>query len=87
MFGSELKLKANSETKLEFDIQAVNGLKSVKLIERGKTIQEKSFDNIDTLTKVNFTVKPNKDIWYSLVVEDTKESKAFSNPIWIKLSN
>ena len=87
MFGSELKLKANRETKLEFDIQAVNGLKSVKLIERGKTIQEKSFDNIDTLTKVNFTVKPNKDTWYSLVVEDTKESKAFSNPIWIKLSN
>ena len=28
---------------------------------------------------------PQKSGWVSLVVEDTKANKAFSNPIWLKM--
>ncbi|MFT5426418.1 MAG: hypothetical protein ACI9ZT_001359 [Gammaproteobacteria bacterium] len=86
MFGTTLKRQANSETDLAFDIQAVNGLKSVKLLEHGLTIEEKVFNNIDKLTTISFSVKLTKDTWYSIVVEDAKSAKAFSNPIWIELT-
>jgi predicted metal-dependent phosphoesterase TrpH len=84
MFGEEIHVIKGEKLELSFDIQAVDGLKSVRLIERGNSISLQKFDHSITLTPVNFTIKPTQDTWYSLVVEDSMGKKAFSNPVWVK---
>lgn len=86
-FGEEIKSLPGGKVQLGFDVQAVNGLKSVKLIERGKVKDEKDFENTEALTKVLFEVTADKDSWYSLVVEDTKGKRAFTNPVWLNVVN
>ncbi|MCX4026407.1 CehA/McbA family metallohydrolase [Endozoicomonas sp. SM1973] len=85
--GEEIKTIPGAEVKLSFDVQAVHGLKSVKLIERGEVKNEKTFNNSQELTEVLFTVTPQQDSWFSLVVEDSQGKRAFTNPIWLKVIN
>jgi hypothetical protein len=81
MFGDTLKTLEGQVKHLNFDLVSVSGLKSVKLLGNGGVISEHALSGEQQ--SVRFEV-PNQDGWLSLVVEDAKENKAFSNPIWIK---
>ena len=80
MFGDTLKLAEKSSKKISFELLSVNGLKSVQLIGNNGVITELTLNGEQKL--VSFDV-PHKNGWVSLVVEDEKENKAFSNPIWL----
>jgi hypothetical protein len=82
MFGDTLKLATNHHQSIHFDLLSVNGLKSVQLISNDGVISEQAL--LGEKTSVVFDV-PQKSGWVSLVVEDSKAQKAFSNPIWIKI--
>ncbi len=82
MFGDTLKLAEGQPKTVSFDLLSVNGLKSVQLIGNSGVITEKALSG-DEAT-VSFDV-PQKSGWIGLVVEDSKENKAFTNPVWLKL--
>jgi len=82
MFGDTLKLAENHSRSVRFDLLSVNGLKSVQLIGNDGLISEQTLSG--DRASVVFDV-PQKSGWVSLVVEDTKANKAFSNPIWLKI--
>ncbi|WP_166423570.1 CehA/McbA family metallohydrolase [Paraglaciecola sp. 20A4] len=82
MFGDTIKLAEHQVKSVNFKLLSVNGLKSVKLIGKEGVISEQTL--IGDTASVVFNV-PRKSGWVSLVVEDTKAHKAFSNPIWLKL--
>ncbi|MFT5719932.1 MAG: hypothetical protein ACI9W6_000220 [Motiliproteus sp.] len=81
MFGDTIKLAENQQQAIRFDLLSVNGLKSVQLIGNDGVITEQALSG--EKASVVFDV-PKKSGWVSLVVEDKKENKAFSNPIWLK---
>lgn len=82
MFGDTLKLAKNQPQSINFDLLSVNGLKSVQLIGNDGLISEQTLSG--DKASVVFEV-PQKSGWVSLVVEDSKEHKAYSNPIWLKM--
>lgn len=82
MFGDTLKLAKNQPQSIHFDLLSVNGLKSVQLIGNEGVIREQTLSG--DKASVVFDV-PQKSGWVSLVVEDAKSNKAFSNPIWLKM--
>jgi hypothetical protein len=82
MFGDTLKLAENQRQSIHFDLLSVNGLKSVQLIGNDGVISDQAI--LGESASVIFDV-PQKSGWVSLVVEDSKGQKAFSNPIWIKM--
>ena len=82
MFGDTLKLAKNQQQSIRFDLLSVNGLKSVQLIGNDGVISEQALSG--EKASVVFAV-PQKSGWVSLVVEDSKTQKAFSNPIWLKM--
>lgn len=82
MFGDTLKLATNQPQSVRFDLLSVNGLKSVQLIGKDGVISEQTLSG--DKASVVFDV-PQESGWISLVVEDTKAHKAFSNPIWLKV--
>lgn len=82
MFGDTLKLAENQSQSIRFELLSVNGLTSVKLIGNDGLISEQTLSG--DKASVVFDV-PQKSGWVSLVVEDTKANKAFSNPIWLKM--
>jgi hypothetical protein len=84
MFGDTVMLAKNQPQSVSFDLLSVSGLKSVQLIGNDGVISEQ------TLTGENASVVfdlPQLSGWVSLVVEDKKGHKAFSNPIWLKMVN
>ncbi|MFT6948983.1 MAG: hypothetical protein ACJAUL_000102, partial [Paraglaciecola sp.] len=82
MFGDTIKLAENQPQSIRFDLLSVNGLKSVQLIGNDGVISQQTLSGDNAA--VVFAV-PQKSGWVSLVVEDNKEHKAFSNPIWLKM--
>ncbi len=87
LFGSDV-LQARGETlDLRYSVQAVTGLKSVKLIERGKEVDVREMSGEDDPVSVDFSVNPESDTWYSLVVEDIGGKFAYTNPVWVSLTN
>ena len=81
MFGDTLKLTQSQPQKISFDLLSVNGLKTVKLIGNNGVISEQAL--VGDEQSVSFDV-PHRSGWLALVVEDGKEHKAYSNPIWLK---
>ncbi|MEP0176389.1 MAG: CehA/McbA family metallohydrolase [Paraglaciecola sp.] len=82
MFGDTVKQAKHQPQSINFELLSVNGLKSVQLIGNDGVIIEKSLagDKVSVVFEL-----PLKSGWVSLVVEDNKGYKAFSNPIWLKL--
>lgn len=89
LFGTELAHTAGDTLDLRYRIQAVNGLGSVQLIERGDVVDRREFapGGIEPADEVEivFSVLPQRDTWYSLVVEDIQGKKAYSNPLWVDI--
>jgi hypothetical protein len=86
LFGSDLVHTEGDELSLVYAVQAVSGLRSVRLIERGNEIQTRSFELPDEPVAVNFTVSPMADTWYSLVIEDAQGRFAYTNPVWFAVT-
>jgi hypothetical protein len=87
LFGSDLSLAMGETLDLEYSVQAVTGLKSVKMIERGREIYELSMAGEANPVAVSFTVNPAEDTWYSLVVEDIGGKIAYTNPVWVSIAS
>jgi hypothetical protein len=86
LFGSDVTHTSGDELRLAYTVQAVSGLKSVRLIERGQEIQTRSFASDNTPVAVDFVVHPEADTWYSLVIEDTAGKFAYTNPVWLAVA-
>ncbi|MDH4124822.1 MAG: CehA/McbA family metallohydrolase [Gammaproteobacteria bacterium] len=86
LFGSDITHARGNELVLAYTVQAVSGLLSVRLIERGSEIQTRSFEQLATPVAVDFTVNPDADTWYSLVIEDEQGKFAYTNPVWVTVS-
>jgi len=87
LFGSDVALASGETLDLKFSLQAVTGLKSVQLIERGTAIDGQEMAGEGGPVQVEFGVKPETDTWYSLVVEDIDGRIAYTNPVWVSLTN
>jgi len=86
LFGSDLSLTVDETLDLAFSVQAVSGLKSVKLIERGREVDGQEMAGEAIPVAVNFSVNPETDTWYSLVVEDIDGKIAYTNPVWVSVT-
>jgi hypothetical protein len=86
LFGSELQRVAGDELVLKYSIQAVSGLRSVRLIERGGEIDAIVLDGSRELIPVEFSVSLESNTWYSLIVEDENGRFAYTNPVWVTVS-
>jgi len=86
MFGSDLRHTAGDDLALVYSLHAVNGLQSAHLIEKAIDVLRFDFaDNIST-SPLRFAVNPLEDTWYSLVVIDANGRHAYSNPIWVSVT-
>ena len=87
LFGSELNIKTGETLKLAYSLRSVHGLRRATLMERGEPIAEIDFDQQATAmaepAEVSWLVSPERDTWYSIVVEDGEHRAAFSNPVWV----
>jgi predicted metal-dependent phosphoesterase TrpH len=87
MFGSEISPDSNSTVGLSFKVVAVNGLRSVQLIEQGEEVRRSDRQDGATSANVDFLNIPvQDDTWFSVVVIDENDRRAYSNPIWVKVS-
>lgn len=86
MFGDELRVKPGESFALGFDIQSVAGLKTVQLIGGGTALQLKSFSDAPRQAHVDFPLSTRHSTWYSLVVEDGRGRKAYTDPIWVNVA-
>lgn len=87
LFGSDVALALGETLDLKFSVQAVTGLKLVQLIERGHEIAARNMAGEGDPVEINFTVNPETDTWYSLVVEDIDGKIAYTNPVWVSITN
>jgi hypothetical protein len=87
MFGSDVVHSRSEELSLAYTVRAVSGLRSVRLIERGNEIQTRMFEKTDEPESIEFSVSPIANTWYSLVIEDELGRFAYTNPIWITVTD
>lgn len=86
MFGTQIHVTPDAEADLGFKVASANGLKRVTLYSEGGKVTEKTFDNAPVTAQVEFTPNPDADTWYSLVIEDQKGLRAFTNPVWVDVN-
>lgn len=87
LFGSEVSVAANSVLDLGYSVQAVSGLSSVRLISEGTVVAEAKFDGENEPVPVAFQVRPEVSTWYSLVIVDQNDRAAYTNPIWVTVTD
>jgi len=86
MFGSEVRVAAGEALDLDYEVQAVLGLANVTLIGDGVVAESQDFDRGTEPVPVRFTVRPGSDGWYALVVRDAAGNAAYTNPVWVSVS-
>ena len=82
-FGDTCIIKAGDQFKFDFDAEAVDGLKEVKIYSNGELADSKSFDNVSGLQSLSFAFTPEQDAWYNIIATDADGSNAVSNPVWV----
>ncbi|MGI9200728.1 MAG: CehA/McbA family metallohydrolase [Woeseiaceae bacterium] len=82
LFGSDVKHSRSEALALNFEVQAVSGLRSAHLVSEGKILAEASFAGETTRVPISFEARPESSTWYSLVVKDQNGKAAYTNPIW-----
>lgn len=87
MFGSEIEHEAGQLLDLHYSVQAVTGLVAVKLVSNGVVVALAEFAGTPAAIPVEFSVRPESDGWYSLVIEDTDGKFAYTNPIWVSVTD
>jgi hypothetical protein len=83
MFGDEIKVKPREPFTLSFDLKSVAGLKQLELIAAGRVLKTESYHPGTQETRVDFSLSTERSTWYSLIVEDNRGHKAYSDPIWV----
>lgn len=84
--GSEIRHAAGQPLPLTWRLQAVNGLRRVELVERGKVVETRRLaGDPEDVQSLAFAPTPAHDTWYSLVLHDATGRKAWTNPIRIRL--
>jgi hypothetical protein len=83
MFGDELKVRPGEPFALGFDLQSVDGLKQVELVGAGVVVKTEKFDAGPQRHHIDFTLTAQKPTWYSLIVEDIRGHRAYTDPIWV----
>jgi len=83
LFGSDVSHAEGSMLALAYSVEAVSGLRSAQLIERGSEVQTKLFEGNTVRAQIDFSVNPTRDTWYSLIVEDMNGKFAYTNPVWV----
>lgn len=87
MFGRTLEVTPDTAVDLGFKLASANGLKRVTLYSENGVVTQKTFDDAPVHTRVQFQPTPVDDsTWYALVVEDTQGNKAYTNPIWVDVT-
>ncbi|MFW6054432.1 MAG: CehA/McbA family metallohydrolase [Thermodesulfobacteriota bacterium] len=86
IFGSRLQAPVGQPLELRFEVLAVTGLARVDLIEKGEIVAFEQIEHMEPKKTVTFMPRPEKDTWYALVVTDTHDRKAYTNPIRIRVS-
>ena len=86
MFGSRHRVVAGETFSLTFDLDAVDGVKRVDLISEGKVVASQSPADTPREVHVIFPASTTHATWYSLVVEDERGRRAYTDPIWIDTS-
>ena len=86
VFGREVSTQAGHPFRLAYDIVAVEGIKAVDLIHNGQVQDSVQESQARTSREVSFSVRPEQDGWYALVVADRKNNQAFTNPVWVKVN-
>jgi hypothetical protein len=82
MFGDQRRVRPGEPFNLGFDLKSVDGLRSLQLIAAGADVADRSFSGPQE-AHVDFPLSTQHSTWYSLVVEDIRGRKAYSDPIWI----
>jgi hypothetical protein len=77
---------AGEEFTLAFDLEAVDGVKRVDLIGEGKVVAGQSFAAAPLAAHVIFPASTTHATWYSLVVEDGRGRRAYTDPIWMDMA-
>jgi hypothetical protein len=83
MFGEVLRVERGKPLTLSFDLESVNGLKSIDLIGAGAVRDRRLLPGAPQTARVDFSLPAGQDAWYALVVEDQQGLKAYTDPIWI----
>lgn len=87
LFGSDVKHTRNDALELYFDVQAVTGLQLVQLVSAGIVIAEATFSGESGKMPVSFEARPESSTWYSLIVKDLQGKSAYTNPIWVTVTD
>jgi hypothetical protein len=82
MFGEQRRVRPGESFNLGFDLKSVDGVRSVQLIGAGVVLVDRSFAGPQE-THVDFPLSTQYSTWYSLIVEDTRGHRAYTDPIWI----
>ena len=84
-YGDELLVEAGETLDLDFLARAVNDLKKVVLYCNGEPVREVTAFDAPDKSRLHFSIAPDTNAWYSLMVEDGLERTALTNPIWVKV--
>jgi hypothetical protein len=87
LFGSEVQHPAGTELALRYTVEAVSGVRSVQLIERGESIDALQLEGTAGPVAVEFKVSPGANSWFSLVIEDDNGRAAYTNPVWVMVTD
>jgi hypothetical protein len=81
--GEQLQVKPGGPFALGFDLGSVDGLKQAQLIGGGSVVRTEEFDGATHQIHVDFPLTTSQSTWYSLIVEDVRGHKAYTDPIWV----
>ena len=83
LFGDELKVTPGKPFYLGFDLKSVAGIKKVELIGGGVVVKTQIFGENSQQVRLDFPLTTRRSTWFSLVVEDQRGLKAYTDPIWV----
>lgn len=84
MFGDDLKLKPGAAFSLDYDLQAVGGLKRATLVGQAGPVSVLDLTAAGQRTHVAFPLTAGASTWYAIIVEDRAGRRAYGNPVWIE---
>jgi hypothetical protein len=85
-FGQEVGIRLGDELRLSYALAAVHRLTEIQLISEGRTARHISLDGTEQFRQICFSMQPEHDTWYALVVSDKRGNRAFTNPLWVKVT-
>jgi hypothetical protein len=83
-FGETVVVPTGETVRLPFEAAAVQGLSSVELVRDGDVVETMEFDDSVQRAEVTFDFRVAEDGWAALVVTDSEENTAYTNPIWLQ---